>query len=282
VFHLRTAGDSRAIREAAANARSAVTIGGGFISMEVASVLASQGLSVTMVFPDERVWQKLFTPEISAFFARYYAERGVRIEAGQHVTGIEGEAGDARVATDSGKSIEADLVVAGIGIEPNVELFGGTALRVDHGILVNECLETNLPDVSAGGDVVRYRDLLFGKTRRADHWDNAVEQGKHIARQLAGEREPFIHVPYFFSDVFDLSYEYWGDSEGATSVTYRGNVESGAFSAWWQRRETVVAAFVMNRPDEEREMAPQWIAERQDVPVAELRGAPSLRDLRLD
>jgi NADPH-dependent 2,4-dienoyl-CoA reductase/sulfur reductase-like enzyme len=137
-------------------------------------------------------------------------------------------------------------------------------------------------DVYAAGDVVRYRDLLFGKTRRADHWDNAVEQGKHVARQLTGERKPFIHVPYFFSDVFDLSYEYWGDADGATSVSCRGDVESGAFSAWWQRRETVVAAFVMNRPDEERELAPQWIAERQDVPTRALRDAATLRDIRFD
>jgi hypothetical protein len=89
-------------------------------------------------------------------------------------------------------------------------------------------------------------------------------------------------VPYFFSDVFDLSYEYWGDADGATSVSCRGDVESGAFSAWWQRRETVVAAFVMNRPDEERELAPQWIAERQDVPTRALRDAATLRDIRFD
>jgi NADPH-dependent 2,4-dienoyl-CoA reductase/sulfur reductase-like enzyme len=228
------------------------------------------------------VWQKLFTPEISAFFERYYGERGVRIEAGQHVISVDGDDAAKAVVTDSGSRIDADVVVAGIGIEPNVDLFEGTALRVDRAMMVNECLETNITDVYAAGDVVRYRDLLFGTTRRADHWDNAVEQGKHVARQLTGEREPFIHVPYFFSDVFDLSYEYWGDSGGATSVTYRGHVESGAFSAWWQRRETVVAAFVMNRPDEERELAPQWIAERQDVPVDELRRASSLRDLRLD
>lgn len=148
--------------------------------------------------------------------------------SGQQVTRIDGDARANAVVTAAGDRIEAELIVAGIGIEPNVALFEDTALHVDRGIIVNECLETNLNGVYAGGDVVRYRDLLFGTTRRADHWDNAVEQGKHIALQLAGDRQPFIHVPYFFSDVFDLSYEYWGDAAGATSVIYRGDVGSSA------------------------------------------------------
>jgi NADPH-dependent 2,4-dienoyl-CoA reductase/sulfur reductase-like enzyme len=166
-----------------------------------------------------------------------------------------------------------------MGIEPNVELFADTPLRIDSGIVVNEYLETNLPGVYAAGDVVRYRDLLFGKMRRADHWDNAVEQGKHLARVLTGHRAPFVHVPYFFSDVFDLSYEFWGDGEGATSIIYRGDVESGSFSAWWQHREVVIAAFVMNRPDEERDLAPRWIAERYDIAPARLREVEQLSEL---
>jgi NADPH-dependent 2,4-dienoyl-CoA reductase/sulfur reductase-like enzyme len=281
VHYLRTIDDSRAIRDAADSAKRAVAIGGGFISMEVASVLASQGVDVSMVFPDDRVWKKLFTEEMSAFFEAYYRDRGVRLEPGQTVTAIEGGRSVEAVVTSSGKRVEADLVVAGIGIEPNVGLFEGTALKTNGGIIVNEYLETNIADVLAAGDVVRYRDLLFGKMRRADHWDNAVEQGKHAAAILTGERTPFVHVPYFFSDVFDLSYEFWGDAGDATSVIYRGDVASGAFSAWWQRRETVVAAFVMNRPDEERELAPPWISERQDVSQDALRTASSLRNIPL-
>jgi len=280
--YLRTVEDAQAIRKAAARSKRAVIVGGGFIAMEAASVLAAQGVETTMLFPEDHVGTKVFTPELSAFFRGYYEERGVRVESGQEVTRIDGDEPAMSVHASSGKRFDADLVVAGIGIEPDVSLFEGTPLRLDGGIVVNECLETNVPDVYAAGDVVRYRDLLFGKMRRADHWDNAVAQGTHLARQLTGERAPFIHVPYFFSDVFDLSYEYWGDAETATSIVYRGDLESGSLSAWWQRRETVVAAFVMNRPDEERELAPQWIAERQDVPPDALRRVTSLRDIRLD
>jgi len=283
VRYLRDVRDSTAIRAAAIaiGAGRAVMVGGGFIAMEVSSVLASQGVDVTMVFPDERVWKRLFTPEISAFFAGYFKSRGVRIEPGQLVTRIDGSVRVEAVRTSTGARIPAGLVVAGIGIEPNASLFDGTPLRQDRGIVADEYLATNMPGVFAAGDVVRYRDLLFGKLRRADHWDNAVEQGKYLATLLTAGKHPFVHVPYFFSDVFDLSYEFWGDAEGATSVIYRGDVSSGAFSAWWQRRETVIAAFVMGRPDEERELAPQWIAERQDVPPAALRDAPTLREIEL-
>lgn len=265
-FYLRTVHDAEQIRDRAATAKTAVTIGAGFISMEVASVLARRGLNVTMVYPDSRVWSRLFTPEISAFFERYYTDRGVRLCPRESVEAIDGSG----VRVTSGESIPADMVVAGIGIEPALGLFRGSGLRTNGEILVNEYLETNIPDVYAAGDVVRYRDLLYGTARRADHWDNAVEQGRHAARVMAGDRAPFIHVPYFFSDVFDLSYEFWGDTDGADTVVYRGDVGSGAFSAWWLRRHAVIAAFVMNRPDEEREAAPRWIAERQQVDVRRL------------
>ena len=108
--------------------------------------------------------------------------------------------------------------------------------------------------------------MLFGKQRRVEHWDNAVEQGRHAARVMLGEREPFVHVPYFFSDVFDLSYEFWGDSEGAEEVVYRGDVTTRSFSAWWLKEGRVIAALVMNRPDEERELAPKLIQERRPLP----------------
>jgi len=122
--------------------------------------------------------------------------------------------------------------------------------------MVNEYLETNVSGIYAAGDVANYQDMLFEKRRRVEHWDNAVSQGQHCARSLMGQREPFKHVPYFFSDVFDLSYEYWGDSSGADQIVHRGDFSSSSFSVWWLEQQRVVAAFTMNRPDEERELAP--------------------------
>jgi NADPH-dependent 2,4-dienoyl-CoA reductase/sulfur reductase-like enzyme len=130
---------------------------------------------------------------------------------------------------------------------------------VENGIRVDEFLKTSAADVYAGGDVANYHDLTFGKRRRVEHWDNAVKQGQYLAQHLSGRAEPFKNIPYFFSDVFDLSYEFWGDTEGAERTEYRGDVNSSSFSAWWLKGDKLVAAFAMNRPDSEREKASQLL-----------------------
>src|SRR5207244_7248428 len=121
-------------------------------------------------------------------------------------------------ALDNGRRIECDFVVVGIGVTPVVELL--ETLEPRNGIVVNEFLETSAADVYAAGDVANYKDVLFEKKRRVEHWDNAVSQGQHVMRTLLGDRKPFVHVPYFFSDVFDLSYEFWGDTAAAARTIY--------------------------------------------------------------
>src|SRR5262249_54083436 len=128
-------------------------------------------------------------------------------------------------------------------------------------------------DIYAAGDVANYQDTLFGKHRRVEHWDNAVSQGRHCAAALLGESEPFRHVPYFFSDVFELSYEFWGDTTGANQILERGDLSSVSFSVWWLRQDRLVAAFTMNRPEDEREAAPRWIESKRTVTAEMLRGA---------
>jgi NADPH-dependent 2,4-dienoyl-CoA reductase/sulfur reductase-like enzyme len=273
IFYLRSLGDAKLLRSAYHDARRAVVLGGGFIGMEVAAVLTSQGVNTTLVFPDQRIWQQFFTPEMSAFFQRYYEDRGVRFVAGAKLASIEGTDHVQSVVTTSGERLVADLVVVGIGVVPEVEQLKGSGVRVDDGVVVNEYLETSIPDIYAAGDVARYSDVIFERYRRVGHWDNAVEQGKHVAKAMLGERVPFKHVPYFFSDVFDLSYEFWGDNANADAVVYRGDVMHRSFSAWWLRRGTLVAAFIMNRPEEERALAPGWIADRRRCSADELRRA---------
>lgn len=265
LFYLRSLADSRRLREAAAGARLAAVIGGGFIGMEVASVLAQKKIETTLIVPEERVWSRVFTPAMSEFFEHYYAARGVRLLFGQTVVRMEHTELRSVVVLASGERIGCDLAVAGVGAEPVTELFQGSSLEVDNGIVVNEFLETNAQGMSAAGDVARYQDVLFGKRRRVEHWDNAVSQGQHWATLMKGERQAFVHVPYFFSDIFDLSYELWGDAEGATETVVRGDATTSSFSVWWLKGERLVAAFAMNRPEEERQLAPQWIQSRQAV-----------------
>lgn len=265
VHYLRSLDDSQSIRKAAEKIKRAVVIGGGFIGMEVAAVLSKDGIDVTMVLNDDRIWKRLFTPQMSSFFEDYYGARGVSIIKSAKIAELRGNRAVSAVVLSGGQSIICEMVVAGIGVTPVTDVLADSGIEVNDGVAVNEYLETSQSDIYAAGDVANYLDVLFGKRRRVEHWDNAVSQGQHVAKVVMGERTPFKHVPYFFSDVFDLSYEYWGDSSGADPAIYRGDVSSKSFSVWWLRQRRVVAAFTMNRPDQERELAPKWIEANQIV-----------------
>ena len=279
LYYLRSLEDSKRIRAHAEGAERAAVLGGSFIGMEVASVLAQKGIAVTMVMPKDRIWKQFFTPAMSRFFEAYYADRGVRFAKQVSAREFEGRSSVTAVRLDGNQTLPCDMVVAGIGVRPITEPLAKSGILVEEGVMVNEYLETSQPGIYAAGDVANYQDVLFGKRRRVEHWNNAVSQGQHCARALLGERRPFIHVPYFFSDVFDLSYEFWGDPSGADEIVERGDLNTNSFSVWWLAGSRVVAAFVMNRPSEEREAAPQWIESKQAVPAEKLRRAASLSDL---
>jgi len=265
VFYLRSLDDSRKIRASAKSSKQAVVLGGGFIGMEVAAVLAQKNIETTLILREDRVWSRVFTVPMSEFFERYYVARGVQLLKRESVVRLEGKGRVRTAVLSSGRTIPCDLVVAGVGATPVSELFTNGGLAVENGIVVNEYLETNQRGIFAAGDVANYFDIIFHKRRRVEHWDNAVSQGQHWAALVRGDRKPFSHVPYFFSDVFDLSYELWGDSEGATQTFARGDLNSSSFSVWWLKQSRLVSAFAMNRPDEERQAAADWVKARQLV-----------------
>jgi len=266
VFYLRSLKDSESIRSKSVTSKQAVIIGGGFIGMEVASVLAQKSIETTLVIREDRVWSRVFTPFMSAFFEQYYTSRGVRIVKEAQIASFEGKISVQAVRLGDGKKISCDFVVVGAGAVPVTQPAEKSGIRVDDGIVVNEYLEASQVGVYAAGDVANYPDTVFDKRRRVEHWDNAVSQGQHWARVVLGQREPFVHVPYFFSDVFDLSYELWGDPAGASEIVVRGDSNTSSFSVWWLNdNNRVAAAFVMNRPDEERQTAPEWIRSHQTV-----------------
>ena len=273
VHYLRSLGDSKAIRQRAQGLKQAVVIGSGFIGMEVASVLAQRGIGITMVVRDDRIWKQFFSPQMSRFFESYYTARGVRFVKMASVRELRGNGAVNSIVLGDGQTLPTQMVVAGIGVRPSIELCANSGIAVGDGVMVNEYLETSAAEIFAAGDVANYQDVLFKKRRRVEHWDNAVSQGQHCAKQLMGERAPFIHVPYFFSDVFDLSYEFWGDPSGADEIVHRGDMSTSSFSVWWLRQSIVVAAFTMNRPDEERSIAPKWIESKQHVSSEKLSHA---------
>jgi len=272
IYYLRTLEDSKRIREKAGSAKRAVVIGGGFIAMEVTSVLAQKGIETTMVLPEDRIWKRFFSAVMSKFFENYYVERGVRFAKNTKVMELKGAGAVKSAVLQSGEILDCDMVVAGIGVTPITEPLLKSGIELKDGVAVNEYLEASQAHILAAGDVANYYDVLFDKHRRAEHWDNAVSQGQHCARSLLGERTPFVHVPYFFSDVFDLSYEFWGDPSGAEEIVERGNMSSSSFSVWWLRQGRLAAAFLMNRSEEERAAAPRLIQSKELTSAKTLAG----------
>ena len=273
IYYLRTLEDSKRIREKAGSAKRAVVIGGGFIAMEVTSVLAQKGIETTMVLPEDRIWKRFFSATMSKFFEKYYAERGVRFAKNTKVVELKDAGATKSAVLQNGEVLACDMVVAGIGVTPITDPLLKSGIELKDGVVVNEYLETTQHDILAAGDVASYYDVLFDKHRRAEHWDNAVSQGQHCARALLGERTPFIHVPYFFSDVFDLSYEFWGDPSGAEEIIERGDLSRSSFSVWWLRQGRLAAAFLMNRTEKERDAAPRLIQSKELTSAKTLPGA---------
>lgn len=281
IYYLRSAEDAARLVEAKADAENVVVVGGGYIGMETAATLRGEGKKVTMVFPDDYMLPAVLTPRMADFFEAYYDYKGVSILKGASATGFSGEGGKITgVELDNGEALPADLVVVGIGVTPNVELFRDSGIHVQDGIVVNKYLETNRAGIYAAGDVANYYDIFFDKRRRIEHWQNAVDQGRHVAADIMSNkrkrRDHFASIPYFFSDIFDLSYEVWGDPYDADEVVLRGRLETEGFMVFWLRFNRIVGAFVLNANDEARQHIPMWIRERRSF------NAEALADVSLD
>ena len=212
VFFYRTLDDYRRLRELAGEGVRMVVVGGGFIGSEIAAGLAMNGCAVAIVFPEAGIGARLFPPELAGFVNGYYEEQGVEVLSGETVSGIDAEGGGFRVSTGSGRELEADAVVAGLGILPRTDLAEAAGLPVDDGILVDELGRVDArDDVFAAGDVARFPVPALGGTRRVEHEDHANSHGRHVGANMAGAGRPYEHLPFFYSDLFELGYEAVGD-----------------------------------------------------------------------
>jgi NADPH-dependent 2,4-dienoyl-CoA reductase/sulfur reductase-like enzyme len=284
IFYLRSIKHADNIREQAKKAKHAVVVGGGYIGTETAASMSQLGVKVTMIVPEKKLLSKFATDDISGFFEKEFRNHGVEILFENTVTGFHGSETVEEVELGSGEKIKTDMVVAGIGVKPDVKIFENTGLKINKGIVVNEFCETNIKDVYAAGDVVYFPDLIFGKMQHSEHWEHAFEQGKHAAKVMTGKREPYTFLPFFFSDVFDYGYEYFGDNEKATIVKNRGNVSKGDFSTWWFNDKKLSAAFVMaSRPEEEGKLVREWITNQTNIDPDKITDTGvKLKDLELN
>ncbi len=212
VIYYRTFDTYKRLREIAGEGVRVAVIGGGFIGSELAAALAINGCSVTIVFPDAGIGGRVFPAGLAAFVNDYYRSKGVEVLPGEKVAGIE-RAGDGfRATTESGRSIEADAVVGGLGIEPRIDLAEQAGLEVDDGIVVDDRgLVSGRPDVFAAGDVARFPARALGGSRRVEHENHANTHGRCVGANMAGADEPYDYLPFFYSDLFELGYEAVGD-----------------------------------------------------------------------
>lgn len=245
VHYLRSLASSDALRADYGKAERAVIIGAGFIGMEVASTLVQRGVRCTVVEMAPWILPRIMPERVARAIQRQYEAHGVRFVFGTGVDALEGAGRVERVTLASGEALEADLVVAGVGAVLNTDLASEAGLEIDGGVVVDATLRTSHPDVLAIGDIAAFPDPVAGRIH-AEHWDNALNQGRAAGKILAGGTEPYDHVAYFFSDMFDLSLNMVGYSTDWDDVILRGDPDSGSFTCVYVKDGTVRAALMLN------------------------------------
>jgi 3-phenylpropionate/trans-cinnamate dioxygenase ferredoxin reductase subunit len=218
VVYFRTLDDYRKLRALADGGAHVVVVGGGFIGSELAAALTGAGARVTMLFPESTIAARVLPSALAQFVTDYYREKGVELLTGETVESVRGGV----VTTGTGRTVEGDAVVAGLGIVPNVALADAAGLQVDNGIVVDELGRVDgRDDVFAAGDVANFPLLALGHTARVEHEDHAVTHGKTVGANMAGAAQPYDHLPSFYSDLFDLGYEAVGDVDARLATVER-------------------------------------------------------------
>ncbi len=234
ICYYRSLDDYLKMRKEAAEDKSAVVIGGGFIGSEIAAALTVNKVKVTMIFPGPYVCDRVFPEPLGRAIGENFIKRGVKILAGDSPASVANKEGRFIVSATSGGRIEADMVVVGIGIRPSVELAQKGGLRTENGITVNEYLQTSEPDIYAAGDNAFFPYKALEQQMRLEHWDCALSQGRLAGRNMAGAKEPFTYMPYFFSDLFEFGYEAVGEVNAGLET----------FADWQKENDTGVIYYL--------------------------------------
>lgn len=276
VYQLRTIAECDAIRSNAKPGARAVVIGMGFIGSEVAASLRQMGLEVSAVLGGRGPLATVLGDEVAGVMAAIHRDRGVTLVVDDQVVALEGSDHVRRAITATGRRIECDLVVAGIGIEPAIDVFKGSAIALDNGILVDERCRSSVPDVYAAGDVANHLHPLFGRLR-VEHYNNAEKQGRAAARSVLGDPTPYDDIHTFWSDQYEHKLEYVGFARSWDQVVIRGSLAEAKFLVFYLVKGVMRAAGGLNRGgdpeiDAESELRAcrDLIAARAQLPAATL------------
>ena len=253
IHYLRALGNADAIRADAADAERVVLIGGSYIACEVAASLTELGKRCTLVMLEPAPLCTGFGEDVGGFVAGVLRERGVEMVTADALAGFEGEGRVARVLTESGRSLDADMVVMGTGAMPDVMLAraSGLSLGETGGIACSSRLETSVPGIWAAGDSCEYDSVLHRRRVRIEHWEVALAQGKAAAAAVAGRPADFAEVPYFWSDLADwCTLEYVGPAYEWDREVVRGSFDDGSFTVFYLSGDRLAAALTVGRPEE--------------------------------
>ena len=246
VHYLRSFSDSKAIIAAAEQAKRVVILGASFIGLEVAASLRARNVEVDVVAPDALPLERVMGAALGAFVQRIHEEHGVRFHLRRKARTIV----DGSVTLETGERLQADLVVAGIGVRPNVELAEAAGLKLDRGVVVDERLQTSAPGVFAAGDIARWPDPHSGDSIRVEHWVVAQRQGQAAARSIIGQGERFDAVPFFWSQHYDVPINYVGHAERWDTTEVEGSIESRDCAVRFMGRNRTLAVATINRDRE--------------------------------
>ena len=250
VHYLRTAEDIENIQKNISAGKKAVIVGGGYIGLETAAALRKLDVEVTVLEAMGRVLQRVTAPEVSAFYSRIHTEEGVTIKTNTVIKAIEGNDSVQSVILDDKSRLDADLVIIGVGIEPNTELAAAAGLTVDNGVIVDEFACTSHPDVVAAGDCTNF-PAPSGQRMRLESVPNAMDQAKAAAAFICGNQKAYAANPWFWSDQYDMKLQIAGLSQNYDQVVLRGDYEEGrSFVAWYLKDGKLVAADCVNRMKE--------------------------------
>ncbi len=244
--YYRSLDDYLKVKSQAAPGKSAVVIGGGFIATEIAAALTINKLNVTMLFPGPFICHRIFPDHLGRAIQQRYEENGARV-LGEEKPAAIAKRGDAFLTiTESGKRIESDIVVMGIGVVPEIRLARSSGIETGNGIIVNGYLQTSHPDIYAAGDNALFPYQALGQAMRVEHWDNALNQGKWAGRNMAGAHEPYTYMPYFFSDLFEFGYEAVGEIDSSLETYADWQKENDTGVVYYLRKGRVRGAMMCN------------------------------------
>jgi len=286
VAYLRAIGESDALRAAIRAASRVVVIGAGWIGSEVAASARLLGAEVAIVAPEAVPLVRVLGPEVGGIYRDLHAGHGVDLHLSTQIEAIVGDGAARGVRTTDGVVIEGDLVVAGVGVTPRVELATLAGLTVENGIVVDEFLATSVPDVFAAGDVAATWNTRYDKRIRMEHWANALNQGPVAARNMLGQHTAYEKLPYFYSDQYDLGMEYNGYADDWDRVVVRGDRSGPEFLAFWLKDGRVLAGMNANIWDQGDDIKalirsgasidPDRLAD-PSVPLADLLASPAAK-----